>query len=131
MIVDTTRACLMSVLLVPPFASRSVPARFETYLLGDRGSGADVGGPPADSSWISDAQCDRRSQRHDVVDTALPRLDGYLALTAMQPWRVFPVGAASRLIYGDGAVDPARSTGQHAADVFGTAAPSSERRGWR
>ena len=65
------------------------------------------------------------------MDTVLPRLDGYLALTAMQPWRVFPVGPASRLILGDGAGDPARSIaiGQSAADVFGTAAPSSERRG--
>jgi hypothetical protein len=98
-------------------------------LSGDREGGTDVGGPPADYRRISDAQCDRRSRRHDVRDTVLPRVDGYLALTAMQPWRVFPVGAASRLILGDGAEDPARSIGQPAADVFGTAAPSSERRG--
>jgi hypothetical protein len=65
------------------------------------------------------------------MDTVLPRLDGYLALTAMQSWRVFLVGAASRLILGDGAGDPARSIGQNAADVFGTSAPSSDRRGWR
>ncbi len=63
------------------------------------------------------------------MGTVLPRLDGYLALTAMQPCRVFPVGAASRLIFGDGAGDPARSIGQPAADMFGTVAPSSERRG--
>jgi hypothetical protein len=126
---ETTRACLMPDLLAPPFASRSVPALSATYLSGDREGGTDVGGPPADYRRISDAQCDRRSRRHDVMDTVLPRLDGYLALTAMQPWRVFPVGAASRLILGDGAGDPARSIGQTAADVSGTAAPSSERRG--
>lgn len=126
---QTPRACLMPDLLAPPFASRSVQALSATFLPGDREGGADVGGPPADYRRISDAQCDRRSRRHDVMDTVLPRLDGYLALTAMQPWRVFLVGAASRLILGDSAGDPARSIGQPAADVFGTAAPSSERRG--
>lgn len=128
---ETPRACLMPDLLAPPFASRSVPALSATYLPGDREGGTDVGGPPADYRRISYAQCDRRLQRHDVMDTVLPLLDGYLALTAMQPWRVFPVGPASRLILGDGAGDSARSIGQHAADVFGTVAPSSERRGWR
>jgi|LakMenEpi03Aug12_release.lakeMendotaPanAssembly.Ray.scaffolds.fasta_scaffold106988_3 hypothetical protein len=63
------------------------------------------------------------------MDTVLPRLDGYMALTAMQPCRVFPVGAASRLILGDGAGDAARFIGQPATGLFGTAAPSSERHG--
>ena len=58
----------------------------------------------------------------------IPRLDGHPALTAMQPGRSFPVGAVSRLILCDGAGDPARSVEQHAADVFGAAAPSLERR---
>jgi hypothetical protein len=65
------------------------------------------------------------------METTLPRVDAYLALPAMQPWRVFSVGAVSRLTLSDGAGDSARSIGQHAADVFGTVAPSSERRGWR
>ena len=48
------------------------------------------------------------------MDMVLPRLDGYLALTAMQSWKIFPVGVVSWLIRCDGAVNPARSVGQHA-----------------